>query len=63
MWRVFGMKVTRITRGDLSICLVLLASRGAGMDRQKSAEAIVAGLTAVAKGRTRGTVVRRPEFR
>lgn len=45
MWRVYGRKVTRITRGDLSVCLVLGASRGVTMDRQKSAEAIVAGLT------------------
>jgi hypothetical protein len=45
MWRVYGRKVTRITRGDLSVCLVLLTSRGVGMERQKSAEAIVAVLT------------------
>jgi hypothetical protein len=46
MWRVYGRKVTRITRGDLSVCLVLPASRDVGMDRQKSAEAIRAGVTA-----------------
>jgi len=46
MWRVYGKKVTRITRGDLLICLVLLASRGVGMDRQKSAEAIRVEVTA-----------------
>ena len=45
MRRVYGMKVTRFTRGDLSICLVLPASRGVGMDWQKSAEAIRVGLT------------------
>jgi hypothetical protein len=45
MWRVYGMKVARITRGDLSVCLVLGTSRGVTMGRQKSAEAIVAGLT------------------
>jgi len=39
------MKVTRITLGGLSICLVLPASRGVGMDWQKSAEAIRVGLT------------------
>jgi hypothetical protein len=32
----------RHTRGDLTICLELPASRGVGKDRQKSAEAIVA---------------------
>jgi hypothetical protein len=31
----------RITRGDLSICPVLLSLRGGGMDRQKSAEGIL----------------------
>lgn len=63
MWRVYGRKVTRITRGDLLICLVLPTSRGAGMDQQKSAEAIVAELTTSVKGRTRGTVIRRLDIR
>ena len=36
-----SMKVARITLGGPSACLVLLASRGAGMDCQKSAEVIV----------------------
>jgi len=35
------MKVTRITLGGLPICLVLPASKGAGMDGEKSAEAIL----------------------
>lgn len=50
MWRVYGRKVTRITRGDLSFCLVLGKSRDVPMDRQKSADAIVDGLTTTAKG-------------
>jgi hypothetical protein len=45
MRRVCGMKVTRITLGGLPTCLVLPASKGVGMGRQKSAEAIRAGLT------------------
>jgi RNA-directed DNA polymerase len=45
MRRVYGKKVTRITLGGLSICHVLLTSRGAGMGWQKSAEAIGVGLT------------------
>jgi len=45
MRRVYGMKVARITRGDLPTCLVLLALRGVGMGWQKSAEAIVVVLT------------------
>ena len=45
MRRVYGRKVTRITLGGLSACLVLPASRGVGMGRQKSAEAVVVGLT------------------
>lgn len=45
MRRVCGAKVTRITRGGLSICLVLPALRGVGMGWQKSAEAIRVGLT------------------
>ena len=36
-----SVKVTRITRGDLHVCLVLPASKGDGMHVQKSAEAIV----------------------
>jgi len=39
------MKVTRITRGGLSACLVLPTSRDVGMGWQKSAEAIRAGST------------------
>lgn len=55
MRQVYGMKVTRLTLGDLPFCLVrmsdvLPALRGVGMGRQKSAEAIVAAVTAVAKG-------------
>jgi hypothetical protein len=46
MRRVYGTKVTRITRGGLSPCLVLPVPRGAGKGRQKSAEAIGAGVTA-----------------
>ncbi len=45
MRRVYGMKVTRITLGGLSACLVLPASRGVGMGWQKSAEAIGVGVT------------------
>ena len=45
MRRVYGMKVTRITLGDLSTRLVLPASRDVGMSWQKSAEAIRVGLT------------------
>ena len=40
-----SVKVTRITLGGLSTCHWLSASRGAGMGIQKSAEAIVGGLT------------------
>jgi RNA-directed DNA polymerase len=50
MRRVYGRKVTRLTLGDLPICLVLPASRGVGMGRQKSAEAIVAGSDQPGKG-------------
>ncbi len=39
------MKVVRLTPGGLSTCLVLVASRGATMGWQKSAEAVVVGLT------------------
>ena len=46
MRRVYGRKVTRLTLGGLSACLVLPALRSVGMGRQKSAEAIVVGLTA-----------------
>jgi hypothetical protein len=45
MRRVYGMKVTRITLGGLSTCHVLLASRGVGKGCQKSAEAVVVGVT------------------
>src|SRR6056297_31893 len=50
MWRVYGRKVTRITRGDLSVCPVLETSRDVLMSRQKSADAIVAGLTTLSEG-------------
>jgi hypothetical protein len=45
MRRVYGRKVTRITQGVLSPCLVLPVPRGIGKVWQKSAEAIGAGLT------------------
>ena len=45
MRRVDGMKVTRITRGGLSPCLVLPALRGVAKGWQKSAEAIGVGIT------------------
>jgi len=45
MRRVYGMKVTRITLGGLSTCLVLPALRGVVMGWQKSAEAIGVGVT------------------
>lgn len=41
MRRVYGVKVTRLTLGGLSVCLGLGASRDAPMDGQKSAEAVV----------------------
>ena len=44
MRRVYGMKVTRLTLGGLSACLVLPASRDVGMGWQKSAEGIVGSL-------------------
>lgn len=50
MWRVDGRKVTRITRGDLSACPVLETLRDVSMSRQKSAEAILAGLTTLSEG-------------
>ncbi len=40
-----SVKVARLTLGGLPICLVLLTSRGVGMDWQKSAEAILVELT------------------
>ena len=40
-----SVKVARLTLGDLPTCIVLPASRGVGMGWQKSAEAIVVGLT------------------
>ena len=43
MRQVYGMKVTRLTLGGLPLCLVLLALKGVGTGRQKSAEAVVAG--------------------
>ena len=45
MRRVYGMKVARLTLGDLSVCLVLLLPQGGGMSGEESAEAIRAGLT------------------
>jgi hypothetical protein len=42
-------KVTRITLGDLPVCLGLPSSRGDGMNRQKSADGIV-GLLNQAEG-------------
>lgn len=45
MRRIYGMKVAGITLGGLTTCPVLPASRGVGMGWQKSAEAIVVGLT------------------
>jgi len=44
MRRVCGAKVTRLTPGDLSVCLRLVASRGVTKGGQESAEAIVAAL-------------------
>jgi hypothetical protein len=43
-------KVARLTLGDLLVCLVLLPSRGGGMDRQESADAVVTAETGAAKG-------------
>lgn len=63
MRRVYGRKVTRITLGDLPICLVLPASRDVGMDRQKSAEAIVAGIDHSGEGPNTRRRFRRLEFR
>ena len=40
-----SVKVARLTLGGLSTCLVLPASKGAGMGWQKSAEAILVALT------------------
>ena len=40
MRQVYGTKVTRLTLGGLPSCLVLPASKGVGMGRQKSAEAV-----------------------
>ena len=47
-----SVQVACITLGGLSTCLVLLASRGAGMGWQKSADVVVVTETGVAKGRT-----------
>ena len=41
MRRVYGRKVTRLTLGDLSACLVLGRSRDRPMGGQKSAEGIL----------------------
>ena len=48
MWRVYEMKVTRLTLGDLYTCLRLVLLRGRAMGIQKSAEVI---LSAVAQQR------------
>ncbi len=62
MRRVYGMKVARITLGGLATCLVLPASRGVGMGRQKSAEAIRVGITN--RQRAEHEVIgQEPEFR
>lgn len=45
MRQVYGTKVKRLTLGGLLTCLELPASRGVGMGKEKSAEAIGAGLT------------------
>ena len=54
MRRVYGMKVVRLTLGGLRSCpdlvSVLPVSRGGGMGRQKSAEAIVVGLYQLDEG-------------
>ena len=54
MRRVYGMKVVRLTLGGLLFCpdfgSELPASRGGGMGRQKSAEAIVVGLYQLGEG-------------
>ena len=42
MRRVYGVKVTRLTLGDLHACFKLVSSRGDTMGMQESAEAIVA---------------------
>ncbi len=42
MRQVYGMKVTRLTLGSPSSCLVLPALRGVGMGRRMTAEAVVA---------------------
>lgn len=59
MRQVYGTKVTRLTLGGLSSCPpgtgVLPAPQDVGMGRQKSAEAVVAGSTKPAKGRTSST--------
>jgi RNA-directed DNA polymerase len=62
MRRVYGRKVTRITLGGLPVCLVLPTSRGVGTGRQKSAEAIVVGLTARQRAKHEASD-RRLEFR
>ena len=40
-----SVKVARLTLGDLHSCLALAPSRGGGKGVQKSADAIVVGLT------------------
>lgn len=48
--RHVGLKVTRLTLGDLMVCDTLPALQGGGMGRQESAKAIV-GMSTVPKGR------------
>lgn len=45
MHRVDGVKVTRLTTGDLHCCFVLGLPRGKPMTMQKSAEAILVART------------------
>jgi hypothetical protein len=45
MRRVYGVKVTRLTLGDLLACHELVALQGGTMSGQKSAEAIRAAYT------------------
>ena len=46
MRRVYGMKVARLTLGDLPTCHVLPSLQSDGMGGQKSAEAVRVGSTA-----------------
>jgi hypothetical protein len=42
MRRVDGVKVTRLTPGDLFVCHELVTPRGVAKGKQKSAEAVLA---------------------